>query len=1308
MSSAKVKAGIKNLQYMKAHLKPEVRAQASQVIELYESRKIDNIKTAEKIMNQLNRKDTIETAVEKINTFKASNAPTRQENFPNKKPPPEEKKDYVISGNVEYLILNWDAKEKKFIPSKIRNRNFQYISRGVKKSSITNAAIDIGAIECIKQLEKEYEKIEIVLKSAIKITEMSKASLPNVKLGHRKHSYKILEKADDINVNEGECVIDYLLYELKGKNGFYNIDRQYLIKYFKGTEATTNQIMDFVKRYDTISCYAIDPLNEVFQYHEAENKRYSLCFVVNNNHIYPILDPDVKKSVSLTHKINLNQYKYHINYDNIQYIDSEDIKIDMSKSVILFNDYKIKYGTDGKQIIQDDVILDKMKEVMNQKDENGKSYIITEIKFNQSKPVSFKNPITNQIYESTSNYIERKTIIDNLEKQYGEHIVKFTNQSYTEISKLIYNNEFGNIKSIRSNLSEKIFNILDKHHLKPFMGTVNSNFYPDDYSMGFDVVKSYSSVLLNNECNFPIFQQFDEVQQYNDYDLVAGEYYITKTIILCNGLMKYPKGWYPLNFTKYLIDNSIINKTDITMYIPAKQYIKHDTFKKFTEHIYKTYNEADAKKIINFFIGDFGTKYIKTDVGCITSSWEIACSLLLQYQQDHKINIDSLNDLHFVRVQTKSKKFNTGLPIHRHIIAGGIINLVKLYNQIKINDSINVIAFNTDSIMIKYNRKPDEPSAILFDTTNFESPTLDNIGKTRHEQYNIKSFQLYEMEDRELEIYEPIKWEERHEDENFINTINNASSALITGMPGCGKTEVIKNIQTDNDLILSFTNCAVQNVKDRCEFKENIFTFDSFFNDHLSFEQKLKKVDEYDRIIVDEYSMVPVKFMGLLNTIKQKLNKPLLFFGDHHQCLSIETTGIIYDYSKTSTFTAMCDNQKYICSYKEQFSRYDLSLKNVLDTFIKDEEAVILESVVKQKKERNNYINICRTSKTKWQVISQCIDRFNDEYKYKTLEVEFKPVINKKIANIKCDISKDMKMMCGENMKDKKLFNGTIVDIIDITDDNKFIIKNGDEQHMFTVEEFGRTFEPLFCQTIYRFQGLTIKEDYTIHELNIMTKRELYTSLSRGVSLNKVHFNYTNKPFINADSSKPIELKVRVENDIDEKYKNGKIYKITFQNFIYIGITIRSLEERFKEHKEAKKGSNFINTLKEHINEAKIELIKNYPCNSLNQLTAEERIITEQYIDDKKLTVLNTIYNRKKQIKEIEIDIERLNNINEEKNVYNIIENKVKNCLRYQATINKKRVDISVSLNKNSVEKATKILIEKIDKLLNKEFIIEF
>jgi hypothetical protein len=108
--------------------------------------------------------------------------------------------------------MNWSEKEKKRIPSEIRNKHFQYTSRGVKKSSITDAAINIGAEASINQMYSDYEDVEIIQKSDVKITEVLKASLPNIRLGHRKHSYKILEKTDEINVNDGECVIDYLLY----------------------------------------------------------------------------------------------------------------------------------------------------------------------------------------------------------------------------------------------------------------------------------------------------------------------------------------------------------------------------------------------------------------------------------------------------------------------------------------------------------------------------------------------------------------------------------------------------------------------------------------------------------------------------------------------------------------------------------------------------------------------------------------------------------------------------------------------------------------------------------------------------------------------------------------------------------------------------------------------------------------------------------------------------------------------------------------------------------------------------------------
>ena len=79
-------------------------------------------------------------------------------------------------------------------------------------------------------------------------------------------------------------------------------------------------------------------------------------------------------------------------------------------------------------------------------------------------------------------------------------------------------------------------------------------------------------------------------------------------------------------------------------------------------------------------------------------------------------------------------------------------------------------------------------------------------------------------------------------------------------------------------------------------------------------------------------------------------------------------------------------------------------------------------------------------------------------------------------------------LMCIENKKDIKLYNGTICSLDDIQDDK--LIVNGNS---YDASVFLNTFEPNFCQTIYKYQGATISESYTIHELNIMTKRELYT-----------------------------------------------------------------------------------------------------------------------------------------------------------------------------------------------------------------------
>jgi hypothetical protein len=87
----------------------------------------------------------------------------------------------------------------------------------------------------------------------------------------------------------------------------------------------------------------------------------------------------------------------------------------------------------------------------------------------------------------------------------------------------------------------------------------------------------------------------------------------------------------------------------------------------------------------------------------------------------------------------------------------------------------------------------------------------------------------------------------------------------------------------------------------------------------------------------------------------------------------------------------------------------------------------------------------------------------------------------------------------------------------------------------------------------------------------------------------------------------------------ENKYQNGKIYKITDNNFTecYIGSTIQKLAVRMGGHRrqypkylETRKGSDYLTSFvlfeKYGIENCQILLIEAFPCNSREELTARE------------------------------------------------------------------------------------------------------
>ncbi len=85
---------------------------------------------------------------------------------------------------------------------------------------------------------------------------------------------------------------------------------------------------------------------------------------------------------------------------------------------------------------------------------------------------------------------------------------------------------------------------------------------------------------------------------------------------------------------------------------------------------------------------------------------------------------------------------------------------------------------------------------------------------------------------------------------------------------------------------------------------------------------------------------------------------------------------------------------------------------------------------------------------------------------------------------------------------------------------------------------------------------------------------------------------------------------------LDSRYFNGKIYKMYSQrlpDLCYIGSTIQTLADRFKQHKWHGHNKYLINMFEKY-NDIVIELIEKFPCFNDSQLVKREHYYINEYI----------------------------------------------------------------------------------------------
>ena len=353
---------------------------------------------------------------------------------------------------------------------------------------------------------------------------------------------------------------------------------------------------------------------------------------------------------------------------------------------------------------------------------------------------------------------------------------------------------------------------------------------------------------------------------------------------------------------------------------------------------------------------------------------------------------------------------------------------------------------------------------------------------------------------------------EKHYRENMTepDNVKIGKGIIYNGQAGSGKTTKLcqKVIVAENPIVLSFTNKAVENVKHRLikkgysKYIDKCHTFDSYF---CEWHGRDIKSLENKTVFIEEFSMVPNKWMTLIYKAFIMFGIKVYMFGDPNQCEPVEGgSQISYNYLYSKTIKQMCPKRKTL-KYIEESCRYDKQTHEILSKFLIHGKVSYYFPLIDQK----YYKNICYLNKTRIEVNTKCCDEYVEGKQYEIVKFKY----NNKAETYKVCIG--MPVLATTNIKDKEIFNTMEFTIEDIKDDRinerrvtkTFLIND----IWFDMKEFSESFIPSFCVTVYKYQGADINEPYNIYDVNRMDKKQLYTALSRTTKLDYIHLQYCAK-----------------------------------------------------------------------------------------------------------------------------------------------------------------------------------------------------
>lgn len=984
-------------------------------------------------------------------------------------------KIYIVSGNVKVASNTITSDFKTYETKKIVNRPYSFKIKG--KDNMTNNElrefIHLKLLDKYKYGTNGVSNNEVVGFN-LRLVNTSNVNINRLKLFSNQYlKLKSLE-CDEIKV-EHNCVFDYLLQELPNcgyKKITFDKLKSNMDDVINGdifeNGITLEQLIFFLNKfYKSVSYYVIGITNNIIEKKSSNHIYKSLVFKVNNNHLYPITSEKLKT-------------KYTMNRE-------EEKK-----------EEKIKF--DKWAYMEDDNLQDGVNYILNSKyDFNEYKQNIMEksgYQIEYWRDGVFKHPTINCLIYDYNEYHKREKIYNDLKLN---NLRKFANQSYNKIANISLN-QINSIVS--SHYNHQSYYYLSLYEPKPILDSIGYNGY--DEIKGVDIAKHYTSIFYNNfqDKNFyiPIYDYYNYVKKYKGDKIKFGEYFIQ--------MVEYKNirfgGYFIHSFVcKRLLKMGVITKDDIKYYITTKQHYKPNNFKKFVEKTAEL-NDMDAfKKLNNMLNGSFNNKKNKIKNEYYFTNDIVNLNYLIEDSEDKKYewgcDIDEGFNAWFKRNKITHNYENTS-SYYRATLSCSILEVCRLMKKIK----GYIIKVKTDAVYyIGENFKYDEYNDLL-----------DSLGKYRREEVDNKTF----YEDR----YEPIE---------FKKYEHNLNNNILLGCGGYGKSyRIIEECdKEENVLFLTPTNATKKNLIDKIKLIKGeelykVSTLHSFF-------ESQQKINNYDKVIVDEIFMVSSYFMR-----KLILHNNIIFLGDEKQLPSIENSNIDILNGYVGKYF-----KKDIQTYTEGRSRYDKETNNIINNFVKSGykfKKLDCLSTIDDNKIYDFYI--CHTNETRRKYIKRVCD-----YKHINKE-EFKFKYQNEEEVYKIDV--DMPIIATSNNLKPLVYNNWVGKIKEIND-NYIIVNDEIDEIKLNYQQFKNNFIPFYASTIHKVQGQTINGDYAILEIydNRTSSNLIYTAITRCKNYKQIHI-YKEGSKIKNLQYRPHIYNQEFENMIMDKKKTKIIKAIIKKN----------------------------------------------------------------------------------------------------------------------------------------------------------------